>query len=398
MFSQFFFLVVSSYSDPNIWPHELDSIGDRAKGRFENVYWPQYDSVQRKYLMIAMKPKVRDHYHSHRLSYWSHLVPRLQMQQHFQQQHQTLQSQHQVESSDSFSSSYSSPFEVLGDDQQQVYYFKHHLLPDHENLESYDGVVRQISFRFSSSYSNPSSMNVINSTTKARIESSRGSSSPASSTSVKNPPGKNNAEQSASHSTSVSSTSSSRPVNPTFPGNNRSTQATPMVMENGHFPGHWALYVLFGGTSLLILNIIAWYILFKTKKNKHEKIVSSSASLSNCHSTINQHNDHHYSHENTNNVVPSESSGNLSATLRRNHHHQQHHHHMHHHLQQQQHSPRQLNQYQYQEVRHAFTPLWKKQFSMIRVESVSALVDESRSAWMHRILLWNKFEFFDIET
>ena len=331
---------VISCSDPNIWPHELDSIGDRAKGRFENVYWPQYDSVQRKYLMIGMKPKVRDHYHSHRLSYWTHLVPRLQMQQHLQ--HQLLQ--HQLESSDSFSGSYSSPSFEVGDDQQQVYYFKHHLLPDHENMESYDGVVRQISFRFSSSI--PSSMNVINSTTKdgkaSRIESSRGSSS--SSTSVKNVPssGKNNAEQSASPSTS----SSRVPLNPSLPNNNRSTQANPMVMEHGHFAGHWTLYILIAGLSLLVLNMVVLFIMFRVRKHKHEKIVSSSASLSNCQSSINQQNDH-YSHEQAHNdVETSESSGNLASTLRRNHHH--HHHniqHLHH-----QHSPRQLNQYQFQEV------------------------------------------------
>ncbi|KAI1278108.1 Neuroligin-3 [Halotydeus destructor] len=105
------------FGDPNIWPHELDSLGDRAKGRFENVFWPQYDTVQRKYLMIGMKPKVRDHYHSHRLSYWLHLVPRLQQQ---------------------------------SDSEEQMYYRKHHLLPDHENLDTYDGIVRQISFRFMS--------------------------------------------------------------------------------------------------------------------------------------------------------------------------------------------------------------------------------------------------------
>ena len=57
-------------SDPNIWPHELNSMDNRVKGRFENVYWPQYDTNQRKYLFLTMKPKVREHFHLHRLSYW----------------------------------------------------------------------------------------------------------------------------------------------------------------------------------------------------------------------------------------------------------------------------------------------------------------------------------------
>lgn len=59
-----------------------------------------------------MKPKVRDHYHSHRLSFWLNLIPKL----------------HQP-----------------GDEQV---YLRHHLLSDHENALSYDGVVRQIAFKF----------------------------------------------------------------------------------------------------------------------------------------------------------------------------------------------------------------------------------------------------------
>jgi hypothetical protein len=43
------------FSDPNMWPHEHDSHGDRTKGRFENVVWPQYDSTHKKYLMIGKK-------------------------------------------------------------------------------------------------------------------------------------------------------------------------------------------------------------------------------------------------------------------------------------------------------------------------------------------------------
>jgi neuroligin len=59
-----------------------------------------------------MKPKVREHYHSHRLSFWLHLIPRL----------------HQPGEED--------------------IYLRHHLLQDHENPSSYDGIVRQIAFKF----------------------------------------------------------------------------------------------------------------------------------------------------------------------------------------------------------------------------------------------------------
>ncbi|CAG2163517.1 unnamed protein product [Oppiella nova] len=60
----------------------------------------------------GLKPKVRDHYHSHRLSFWLNLIPRL----------------HNA-------------------GEEQVY-LRHHLLTDHENMASYDGIVRQIAFKF----------------------------------------------------------------------------------------------------------------------------------------------------------------------------------------------------------------------------------------------------------
>ncbi len=59
-----------------------------------------------------MKPKVRDHYHSHRLSFWLHLIPRLHKP------------------------------------GEEDIYLRHHLLQDHENPSSYDGIVRQIAFKF----------------------------------------------------------------------------------------------------------------------------------------------------------------------------------------------------------------------------------------------------------
>ncbi len=58
------------------------------------MQWPQYDEIQQQYLtigktvliirvnnisllFIAIKPKTRDHYHAHRLSYWLNLLPQL---------------------------------------------------------------------------------------------------------------------------------------------------------------------------------------------------------------------------------------------------------------------------------------------------------------------------------
>lgn len=55
-----------------------------------------------------MKPRVRDHYHAHRLSYWLNLIPRLHSS---------------------------------GDVNVSV---QHHKLQDHDNPYSYDGTVRQL--------------------------------------------------------------------------------------------------------------------------------------------------------------------------------------------------------------------------------------------------------------
>lgn len=58
----------------------------------------------------ALKPKVKDHYHSHRLSYWLSLIPKLHV---------------------------SGPISATG--------VEHHLLTDHEDLNSYEGLVRESS-------------------------------------------------------------------------------------------------------------------------------------------------------------------------------------------------------------------------------------------------------------
>lgn len=54
-----------------------DANGDRQKGRFDKIAWPAYDLTHQKYVYLGMKPKVKDHYHAHRLSLWNHLIPLL---------------------------------------------------------------------------------------------------------------------------------------------------------------------------------------------------------------------------------------------------------------------------------------------------------------------------------
>ncbi|GIY54563.1 neuroligin-3 [Caerostris darwini] len=92
--------------DPNI-SHDVNS-PEKIKGRFERLLWPLYDGIEQKYLSLTMKPKIRDHYHAHRLSFWLSLIPKLHRQG------------------------------VTPDVASQ-----HHLLDDHDNPLTYDGVVRQ---------------------------------------------------------------------------------------------------------------------------------------------------------------------------------------------------------------------------------------------------------------
>ncbi|XP_071527711.1 neuroligin-2-like isoform X3 [Panulirus ornatus] len=47
------------------------------KNRFRTLEWPAYDSMHRKYIDIDVKPRVKDHYRSHQLSFWLQLVPQL---------------------------------------------------------------------------------------------------------------------------------------------------------------------------------------------------------------------------------------------------------------------------------------------------------------------------------
>ena len=50
------FILCPTLRDPNVGHQENEqasSNSDRGKGRFDNVQWPQYDTVQKKYHMIG---------------------------------------------------------------------------------------------------------------------------------------------------------------------------------------------------------------------------------------------------------------------------------------------------------------------------------------------------------
>uniref|UniRef100_A0AAG5CUP0 Carboxylesterase type B domain-containing protein n=1 Tax=Anopheles atroparvus TaxID=41427 RepID=A0AAG5CUP0_ANOAO len=54
---------------------ENDHVRDRT--RFKNIEWTPYESVHKKFLNLDTKPKLKNHYRAHRLSFWLNLVPDL---------------------------------------------------------------------------------------------------------------------------------------------------------------------------------------------------------------------------------------------------------------------------------------------------------------------------------
>ncbi|XP_075235793.1 neuroligin-3-like [Lycorma delicatula] len=49
----------------------------QEKNRFKNIEWSSYEAVHKKYLSLDTKPKLKNHYRAHRLSFWLNLVPDL---------------------------------------------------------------------------------------------------------------------------------------------------------------------------------------------------------------------------------------------------------------------------------------------------------------------------------
>ncbi|OXA46193.1 Neuroligin-4, X-linked [Folsomia candida] len=62
----------------NRFPHQDKSSSSSVMSvKPKLIEWPPYDSLFKKYLSIEAKPRIRNHYRAHRLSFWLHLVPEL---------------------------------------------------------------------------------------------------------------------------------------------------------------------------------------------------------------------------------------------------------------------------------------------------------------------------------
>ncbi|XP_042895443.1 neuroligin-4, X-linked [Parasteatoda tepidariorum] len=97
----------AKFGDPNIGTQLEDLIIDITRGRYERVVWPEFTSTHQKFLSISLKPKVKDHYNAHKLSYWLNLIPAL-------------------------------------DTADNTTTDQHHMLPEHHNTSAYDGNIRNL--------------------------------------------------------------------------------------------------------------------------------------------------------------------------------------------------------------------------------------------------------------
>lgn len=96
---------------------------------------------------LGSKIKIRDHYHSHRLSIWLSLIPRLHAP--IDLPTTALSTQSTADQAEGLELSASVELPQL--DSEKYFYLRHHLLPDHENLATYDGIVKQLTIKIPAS-------------------------------------------------------------------------------------------------------------------------------------------------------------------------------------------------------------------------------------------------------
>jgi len=181
-----------------------------------------------------MKPKVRDHYHSHRLSFWLHLIPRLHKP------------------------------------GEEDLYLRHHLLQDHDNPSSYDGIVRQIAFKFLQPLPTaPSKLNDNNNNYDHNSNNNDNNLTKFSKLNYK----LMTTESSYIFSTPLISTEQTI----SSLSNNNKTTATAIVMNENNYTTALTVTIVIG-CSLLFLNILIFvgiYYQLNSSKNKRKKRIKN---------------------------------------------------------------------------------------------------------------------------
>lgn len=214
------------------------------------------------FISTGLKPKLRDHYHAHRLSYWNSLIPKLHVP--------------------------GSTPSILG--------VEHHLLSDHDDTESYEGIVRDSSISrirslLDSNFTTSRSGNTSSSTSSADSgitllsQTAHTKSLHTSLPSTKNsPPSLPISDQEASQKTRTSSSSPPRDDNRRQGTDSKSINASVSAMfQEGTYSTALSV-VIAVGVSLLVLNLLVFAGMFYHKDRLNSNIVHS---VSNNPSSIN---------------------------------------------------------------------------------------------------------------
>ena len=67
----------SSNRDPNLPVPQDTKFIHTKPNRFEEVIWTKFNSKDKQYLHIGLKPRVRDNYRANKVAFWLELVPHL---------------------------------------------------------------------------------------------------------------------------------------------------------------------------------------------------------------------------------------------------------------------------------------------------------------------------------
>ncbi|XP_023315853.1 neuroligin-4, X-linked-like [Trichogramma pretiosum] len=74
-----FFTNFAKTGNPNE-PHAIESVDYgtvKEKTRYRGLTWDKYETNTQQYLMIALKPKMKNHYRGHKMAVWLNLIPQL---------------------------------------------------------------------------------------------------------------------------------------------------------------------------------------------------------------------------------------------------------------------------------------------------------------------------------
>ena len=71
------YILPPPHRDPNLPVPQDTKFIHTKPNRFEEVIWTKFNSKDKQYLHIGLKPRVRDNYRANKVAFWLELVPHL---------------------------------------------------------------------------------------------------------------------------------------------------------------------------------------------------------------------------------------------------------------------------------------------------------------------------------